>query len=283
MFLCPAAKPAKGLDKATLSDVLRTGTRDVHAASDSLIRQRAPLAFSQPKLWAALLSQFYYVFRALELGLEKAAAKDARVRSLHRPFFAQLGRADAFLADVAYHSKGGAPAAPLAAAKDYAARIGELADSAEPADRLLLLAYALTLYQALLSGGQLLERMLRGTMLLPAGRGTAIFRFELPRSQHAHFKKALCAAVDELGTKLTEEEMGALLQEKRSIFWRYDRLIQAVFKDARGSLLIAWLRLARAAVLSLLLSWRAMLLLATVLLAVLAVRSRVLSSSARVS
>lgn len=134
------------------------------------------------------------------------------------------------------------------------------------------MVYAHTLYLALLSGGQLLESMLRGTMLLPAGRGTSIFRFELPRREHAQYKRALRAAVDELGQKLTETEMEALLQEKRSVFWRNDRLIASVFKDAKGSslqLALAWLRVARAAMLSLLLFWRTLGLLLVLLAAAL--------------
>lgn len=170
---------------------------------------------------------------------------------------------------IAYHTKGGAPAPQLPSTRDYAVRIAELAEQ----NPLLLVVYAHTLYLALLSGGQLLESMLRGTMLLPAGRGTAIFRFDLPRREHAQYKRALRAAVDELGKTLTEAEMAALLQEKRSIFWRNDRLIAAVFKqDAKGSplqLALAWLRVARAAMLSLLLFRRTLVLLLLLLAAAL--------------
>jgi len=125
-------------------------------------------------------------------------------------------------------------------------RIRELAAGDK---QLLLLAYAHTLYLALLSGGVLLERMLRGAMLLPRGRGTEVFCFaELPPREQARFKRELRAAVDALGETLGEAERTALLQEKRSIFWRNDRLIIAVFQEARGSLVVAYARLARASI-----------------------------------
>ena len=60
------------------------------------------LAFSQPPLWSALLSQFFHVYTALETALVEASAKaeNPRVGALHRNFFARLARSDAFLADV---------------------------------------------------------------------------------------------------------------------------------------------------------------------------------------
>jgi hypothetical protein len=211
------------------------------------------------------------VFRELEASLEAGAARSPRLHALHAPFFAQLARADAFLADVRvvevgrrcrwHHSLAalqihfhGGPAGlapPTAATADYCARIAELGKgTAEP---LLLLAYAHTLYLALLSGGQLLERMLRGSMLLPRGRGTEIFRFAaLPPRAHARFKRELRTAVDSL--VLADGDAAALLQEKRSIFWRNDRVIIATMSDARGSLVVAYARLLRASLFTLLAS-----------------------------
>jgi heme oxygenase len=108
------------------------------------------------------------------------------------------------------------------------------------------------MYLALLSGGRQLDRMLRGAMMLPAGKGAAIFDFNTFPSapERDRFKRELRAAVDALGEGLTPDERVALLQEKRSIFWRNDSVIIAVFKDAKGPLLMAWLRLLRAVVLA---------------------------------
>ena len=78
----------------------RSGTRDVHEASDALIRSKAALAFSDPALWSQLLSQFYYVFRSLETALERGSATDSRVHALHGTFFSRLARSSAFLSDV---------------------------------------------------------------------------------------------------------------------------------------------------------------------------------------
>ena len=99
--LCPVpGVRARGRADERLGSIWQSGTRDVHEASDALIRGKAPLAFSDPKLWAELLSQFYYVFRALETALERGAATDSRVHALHSTFFSRLARSSAFLSDV---------------------------------------------------------------------------------------------------------------------------------------------------------------------------------------
>jgi hypothetical protein len=148
------------------------------------------------------------------------------------------------LPQISYHSRGAPPSAPLPQTVEYAERITLLAKQ-QP---LLLVAYAQTLYMALLSGGRQLDRMLRGAMRLAPGKGAAIFDFSatLPSNERERFKRELRGAVDVLGNGLTPDEKVALLQEKRSIFWRNDGIVVAVFKDARGSLIIAWLRLLRA-------------------------------------
>jgi len=205
--------------------------------------------------------------------------RSPRLHALHAPFFSKLARSDAFLSDVQYHGGPGGLQAPSAATADYVTRIRELAAGDK---QLLLLAYAHTLYLALLSGGVLLERMLRGAMLLPRGRGTEVFRFaELPPREQARFKRELRAAVDALGETLGEAERTALLQEKRSIFWRNDRLIIAVFQEARGSLVVAYARLARASIYAVLASPLVLVALLVLLAAVAAGALRLHSADAR--
>ena len=275
-FLCPVPAVrarAQASPEASLSDVLAAGTRDVHAASDALIRAKAPLAFSDPALWTQLLSQFFYVYRALEDALDQGASRDARVHALHAPFFSRLARSHAFLADIAFHGGGRPLAPPLPQTAAYVAAVSALA-TAKP---LLLVAYAQTLYLALLAGGQALDKLLRGAMLLPPGRGSALFDFSaaLPAEERERFRRALKAAVDALGEGLTSEERTSLLQEKRSIFWRNDAIIAAVLKDARGSLLFAWLRVLRAVFLSLRRYLLALLALLIAVIALLAQHRRV--------
>jgi heme oxygenase len=103
---------------------------------------------------------------------------------------------------VAFHSGGKPPAPQLAPTKEYSARLAAVAKS----DPLLLVAYAQTMYVALLAGGQTLARMLRATRALPPGvEGTAIFDFEatVPAAEQRRFRAALKEAVDALGEKLT--------------------------------------------------------------------------------
>jgi heme oxygenase len=104
-------------------------------------------------------------------------------------------------AQVAYHSQGRPPTPPLPATAEYTARLAALSAS-QP---LLLLAYAQTLYVALLAGGRTLEAMLRCARALPVGSGTAIFDFEavLPRGEQRRFRDELKQAIDALGARLT--------------------------------------------------------------------------------
>jgi hypothetical protein len=171
------------------------------------------------------------------------------------------------LPQVAYHGGGKPPCPPEPPTVEYTARLASLAAS-EP---LLLLAHAQTMYLALLAGGAVLARMLRVARALPPGEGTAIFEFEavLPAAEQRRFRDALRQAVDDVGVKLTgararvcrcaffvwrtcgksgcsrfvaraAKERDALLSEKRAIFRRNDRVIEAVLSKASGSALRGW-------------------------------------------
>ena len=73
---------------------------------------------------------------------------------------------------------------------------------------LLLVAYAQTLYVALLAGGQTMATFLRTARGLSRGEGDAIFDFSaIPAAEHRRLRAALREAVDALRETLS----GALL------------------------------------------------------------------------
>ena len=71
-------------------------------------------------------------------------------------------------------------------AREYIARIRQVAQD----DPTLLIAYAQTMYMALLSGGQIMRRIQRTAMGLQGTEGGAIFEFE--QARHAtHYPERL--------------------------------------------------------------------------------------------
>ena len=82
----------------------------------------------------------------------------------------------------------------------YTQRLSEVAAS----NPLLLVAYAQTMYVALLAGGQSMAAFMRTARGLVKGEGDAIFSFAaIPAAEQRQFRAALRAAVDALGEQLT--------------------------------------------------------------------------------
>jgi heme oxygenase len=100
---------------------------------------------------------------------------------------------------IAFHSQG-APSPPLPATVAYTKRLTEVASKP-----LLLVAYAQTLYVALLAGGQTMAAFMRTARGLVKGQGDAIFDFSagIPPAEHRRFRAALREAIDAMGDKLT--------------------------------------------------------------------------------
>lgn len=242
--LCPVPSVRSRGQGATgvepLSALLASATRDVHDASDALIRSKMPLAFADPAAWASLLSQFHHVFCAIESAL--TSCSDSRLKALDASFFSRLVRRDAFLADVAFY---GALTPPVAATLRYVSRI-EAAAREQP---LLLLAYAQTMYVALFAGGSTLRRLLRAARGLPPSepQGSCIFEFDAFAAADSKrvFRAALKAAVDELGCSLTAAEVADLVACKRGIFSLNNAVILEVLAPLRGSVSLSWLVIAR--------------------------------------
>lgn len=248
-----------------LSSELRSATEAAHESSRSLVRGRAALAFASPRNWAALLSQFWAVHRALEAALAVASEADERVRRLHETFFSRLLRSPAFFADALFYAAGRPPSPPTPEAAAYAAHLTALAQRSP----LLLVAHAQTQYTALLAGGQAISRLVAAALAPPAGLGRAAFDFtaSLLPGDRPQFRLALARALDTLGSTLSPEERDGLLRERRAAFAANDAIIASVLATAEGSVAAAWLRITLAPVLR---AWRVILAAMVALAALLA-------------
>lgn len=208
------------------SQALKEKTKHVHDSSDALVQAKMGLAFADPRVWVALLEQFGHVYAAIEDEL-MVNANDPHLSPLYDAFFHKLHRAEAFQKDIVYFG-GQKESARCKAVDEHIARIRHVAGT-EP---VLLLAYAQTMYMALLAGGQVIRRLQLAAMgLKPADGGGAIFEFALvPTKQQAAFKKSFALALDAL--PLDDDLKMRLIEEKRSIFPRNDQIIREVVDNA---------------------------------------------------
>ncbi|KAK3235738.1 hypothetical protein CYMTET_54082 [Cymbomonas tetramitiformis] len=238
-FLCPVGsvrKKASGKTAnekpksadAPLSVALKEATADAHSRSDNLIQAKSGLAFADKQVWGGLVCQFGLMYGTLEEELRRNSSKP-HLAPLYEPFLAKLRRWDAFQKDVEYFlgTAPGTVGVPCSATEAYQQRIRHV--SAE--SPFLLVAYAQTMYMALLSGGQILRRMSKAAMLLPDGQGGAIFEFEeIPTKTHRDFKLRFAAALDALPIDASMKEQ--LIAEKQSIFPRNDAIVMEVVREA---------------------------------------------------
>mmetsp|Transcript_29723 Transcript_29723/g.49929 ORF Transcript_29723/g.49929 Transcript_29723/m.49929 type:complete len:303 (-) Transcript_29723:580-1488(-) len=239
-FLCPVGSVRKNAiakhdgennqpssKEMPFSQALKEQTQHVHDSSEGLAQAKMGLAFADPRVWVALLEQFGHVYAAIEDEL-MVNANDPHLSPLYDAFFHKLHRAEAFQQDIVYFGGQREGSARCKAVDEYIARIRHVAGT-EP---VLLLAYAQTMYMALLSGGQVIGRIQRTAMgLKPTDGGGAIFEFALvPTKQQAAFKKSFALALDAL--PLADDLKMRLIEEKRSIFPRNDQIIREVVANA---------------------------------------------------
>mmetsp|Transcript_35322 Transcript_35322/g.67533 ORF Transcript_35322/g.67533 Transcript_35322/m.67533 type:complete len:293 (-) Transcript_35322:325-1203(-) len=231
-FLCPVGEVRRrgkvSLPSQTnqqdmpFSKSLKERTRDVHASSDTLIQAKMALAFADKKVWGALLQSFGLVYAAIEESLE-ANKEHPLLQQLHNTFFTKLQRKDAFMQDINFFLGSATFGEPCDAVQEYTSRIKQVAKE----DPVLLIAYAQTMYMALLSGGQILRRIQSTAMGLKQEEGGKIFHFlEIPTIQQATFKKNLARELDSLNIDVETKER--LILEKRSLFPRNDAIVKAV-------------------------------------------------------
>jgi heme oxygenase len=151
-----------------LASRLREETAELHREAErtgvmrKLLTGRCDLAS-----YCALLGNLVVLYQALE----KALAQHAAHPALCRFDFARVFRARAVASDFAHLAGPGVVAVPVAATRQYVSRLDELARDDPP----LLVAHAYVRYLGDLSGGRVLQAIVRRGLRLEAG--TSLYDF----------------------------------------------------------------------------------------------------------
>ncbi len=211
-----AAAAAAAVPSRPLSKDLKEGTRKSHRAAENVHFVRNFIKGRIDKrIYKTMVASLWHVYRALEDECRKHSSNPV-YGALHFP--TELERVPALEEDLAYYFGSGWRGHPdvvacSACTQEYVDRIRQVgADS--PA---LLVAHAYTRYLGDLSGGQVLMRVAKKAMQLPAdGQGTAFYRFPAMQQSARQFKKQYRLLLD--GTKVTPEDADLIVAEANLAF-----------------------------------------------------------------
>jgi heme oxygenase len=227
------------LEAVAFSRRLREDTRRAHTLAENTDFLRGFLrGVIDETSYLRLLADLRHVYAEMEAALDHAAPSSPVVASIWFPGLRRLQALDRDLAVFSQMAETAIPA-PSAAARRYARRIEEVAKHSPE----LLVAHAYTRYLGDLSGGQILKSLLRRSLRLAEGVGTAFYEFEeLPD---------LAAAKHKFRTRLdalpgaTPALHDALVAEANHVF----ALNLDVFRALEGNSLSVVLNLLRYAIL----------------------------------
>ena len=202
--------------KPSLSESLRTETRTLHTQAERSTFMGVLLRGKMERpAYCAMLRNLHAIYAALEPALDRHAG-DPLLSPLS---FAPLRREGSLQADLdALHGAGWRDAIALQPTTvDYVARLRKL-DEEEPA---LLAAHSYVRYLGDLSGGQMLRRIVRDSMALPPGQGTAFYEFGTPEDT-VQLKRAYREGLERL--QADEATIAALVAEARLAFELHKQL-----------------------------------------------------------
>ena len=219
-------------DEVKLTDRFREQNRQVHRESDALVNLKLVAAMSDIRLYRQALIFFYTLFHAIE-----AALYANRELDVVRPMYEcvkRVSRVTRFEEDLAFYSRrsstGKAESLSVdlpASVDEYVAHIEKLASGKESA--YLVLAYAYTMHQAILGGGQILKKMLKKGLGLDANdRGVAIFclgESESPSSIQQELRDIMNLHVC---GQLSAEQQNLLCLETKQVFIRNNRMVRDI-------------------------------------------------------
>lgn len=209
--------------KPSLSESLRTETRELHTQAERsafmglLLRGRM-----ERPVYCAMLRNLHAIYAALEPALDRHGS-DPLLSPLS---FSQLQREGPLQADLdALHGAGWADAyAVQPATVDYVARLRTL-DEVQPE---LLAAHSYVRYLGDLSGGQMLRRIVRDSMALPPGQGTAFYEFGTSE-ETVQLKRAYREGLEQL--QPAEATARAIVAEARRAFELHMQLFEELASD----------------------------------------------------
>ncbi|CAN5867247.1 heme oxygenase (biliverdin-producing) [soil metagenome] len=209
--------------KPSLSESLRTETRVLHTQAERSTFMGVLLRGKMERpAYCAMLRNLHAIYAALEPALDRHVA-DPLLSPLS---FAQLRREGPLQADLdTLHGADWRDAIAIQPTTvDYVARLRKL-DEEEPA---LLAAHSYVRYLGDLSGGQMLRRIVRDSMALPPGEGTAFYEFGTPE-ETVQLKKAYREGLEQL--QVDEATIAALVAEARLAFELHKQLFEELTTD----------------------------------------------------
>lgn len=208
----------------SLSESLRRETRDLHTQAErSAFMGRLLRGQMQRPAYVALLRNLHAIYTALEPALRRHAGH-AAVAPLILP---GLWRTKSLERDLdALHGAAWAAQVPLQrATMAYVARLHEI----EKTDPTLLAAHSYVRYLGDLSGGQMLSRIVRDSLGLREGEGTAFYDFGDAERMTA-LKKAYRDGLASLA--LDEPKQQAVVAEAKLAFQAHQALFEELNLDS---------------------------------------------------
>eukprot|EP00172_Hildenbrandia_rubra_P001045 Plantae.Rhodophyta-Hildenbrandia_rubra.ctg16272.p1 GENE.Plantae.Rhodophyta-Hildenbrandia_rubra.ctg16272~~Plantae.Rhodophyta-Hildenbrandia_rubra.ctg16272.p1 ORF type:complete len:264 (+),score=50.53 Plantae.Rhodophyta-Hildenbrandia_rubra.ctg16272:119-910(+) len=209
-------------EQEDFSTELRLRTKHEHSISSAVVHLAAPLALGDRRLYRELVKSFYHVCKTFEHELDTLRRKIPRLGVI---YFTELLRTKAFEQDLEfYYGKDWriSMGSPSEAAKKYVCRIKEMTRK----DPLVLIAYAQTMYLAIIAGGSIVRAWCEEALELKQdGKGVAIFKFEKIDNMKA-FKIRYNETVNSL--RLERDEKERIIEEKKKIFALNDEVIREV-------------------------------------------------------
>jgi heme oxygenase (biliverdin-producing, ferredoxin) len=195
-------------ETVSLSELLRTGTADVHRdAERSAFVSRFVEGRLDRLVFSRHLRALHDVYEALEGALDRTW-DDPRIASFHLP---ALWRRAAIATDLAFfRGPGWRSEQPVPAAAEYAAHLRAV----EASQPIRLISHAYVRYLGDLSGGQMLKKLAARQLGLD-GHGLAFYEFP-EIADAAAFKADFRRRLDALA--LAAGESDALLAEARAAF-----------------------------------------------------------------
>ena len=201
----------------SLAGRLRAATHDLHrvAEQSGIMRRLLRGEVGRPE-YALLLRNFHALYHALETALDRHA-NSPDLAPLRMP---ALYRSAALAEDLRYFCGADWQSLTLSAAMSaYVARIHE-ASGTRPA---LLAAHAYVRYLGDLSGGQMLDGVIRRSFSLPTSEGAAFYAFG-DAAQATTLKGQFRTALDRLPADA--ETADAIAEEAKSAFERHIALFR---------------------------------------------------------
>ncbi|XP_034825802.1 heme oxygenase 1 isoform X1 [Maniola hyperantus] len=201
---------------------MRKATRKIHSVSDALINAKFAFSLRDETVWSGGLFVFYHIFAFLE---------DAKNR-LNMPDFDQLFvnkilfRKQAFEEDLCHYLGANWKTLPKSnALENYLEHLQNL----ERENPQLLMAYVYHLYLGLLSGGQILakKRNIFGKnnhdQVKYMDKVTDFVGVDIPQ-----LKKDFRQAMNEIASKMSEDEKRALIEESNQVFLMNNLIVNSV-------------------------------------------------------